>query len=108
MPHLAGPAAVSPDPVAVAASIVSIDPAFYIFTPASRQDGVPSLKDTPGSEDTVNSFLHDDAPPDGRAPSFVACVFPERGGLADARRYQGLRGRPRHFSALAPCCPLRF
>ena len=89
------------------ASIVSIDTPSCIFTRALLYDGVPSPKDAKGSEDTVNSFLCDNAPPDGRAPSSAACVFAERGESADARRYPGVRGRPQYFSALVPCCPLR-
>ena len=99
------------DPVKVtaegAASIVSIDTPSCIFTRASLQDGVLSPKDAKGSEETVNSFPCDDAPPDGRVPSSAACVFAERGESADARRYPGVRGRPQHFSAFAPCCPPR-
>ena len=99
------------DPVKVtaegAASIVFIGTPSCIFTRAPLQDGVLSPKDAKGSEDTVNSFLCDNAPPDGRAPSFAACVFPERGESADACRYPGVRGRPQYFSALVPCCPLR-
>ncbi len=103
--------ACDPNPVKVTAlgavSIVSIDTTFRILTCASLQDGVLSLKEAPGSEETVSFFPYDQAPPDSRAPSFAACVFLERGESADARRYQGVRGGPRHFSALAPCCPLR-
>ena len=51
-----------------AVSIASIDPDFYIFTPTSRQHEVLPLKDATDSEDTVNSFPYDDAPPDSRGP----------------------------------------
>ena len=69
--------ACDPNPVKVTAlgavSIVSIDTTFRILTCASLQDGVLSLKEAPGSEETVSFFPL--RPSAARQPRAILCCL---------------------------------